>query len=78
MPCLAKIEGQLKTEARRLSKKSQKVERTLKEGMLNNKNKDDSEAHNEIEKKTILKCLSKHIVILVIVIILFILVKDFC
>lgn len=51
MPCLAKIEGQLKTEARRLSKESQKVERTLKEGMLNNKNKDDSEAHNEIEKK---------------------------
>ena len=51
MPCLAKIEGQLKTEARRLSKESQKVERTLKEGMLNNKNKDDSEAHNEAEKK---------------------------
>lgn len=52
MPCLAKIEGQLKTEARRLSKESKKVERKLKEGMLNNKNKDDSEAHNEAEKKS--------------------------
>ena len=51
MPCLAKIEGQLKTEARRLSKESKKVERKLKEGMLNNKNKDDGEAHNEAEKK---------------------------
>ena len=48
IPCLAKIEGQLKTEARRLRKEVKKVDGILKEAILNNK--DDSEEHDEAER----------------------------
>ena len=48
----------------------------LKGAILNKENEDNSDEHDKTE--TFLKCLSKHIVILVIVVILFILVKVFC
>lgn len=47
--CLAKTEGQVKTEARRLRKEDQKVDGVLKETILNHKNEDDSEGHDETE-----------------------------
>ena len=48
--CLAINEGQFKTEARRLRKQEQKVDRKLKQVILNNKNKDDSEEHDQAER----------------------------
>lgn len=75
IPCFAKIEGQFETATRRLKKKDKKVGGILKEAILNKENEDNSDEHDETE--TFLKCLSKHIVILVIAVILFILVSFF-
>ena len=71
-PVLPKLKDSLK----RQEKKDKKVGGILKEAILNKENEDNSDEHDETE--TFLKCLSKHIVILVIVVILFILVKVFC
>ena len=46
--CLAKIEGQLKTEARCSRKKDKKADGILKEAILNNE--DDSEGHDETKR----------------------------
>ena len=50
IPCPAKLEGKLKTEAKRLRKEDQKVEGILKEAILNNKNEDGSQEHNKAER----------------------------
>lgn len=48
--CLAKIDEQLKTEARSLRKEDKNVEGMLKEAILNNENEDDSEEHDKRER----------------------------
>lgn len=70
-PVLLKLKDSLK----RQEKKDKKVGGILKEAILNKENEDNSDEHDETE--TFLKCLSKHIVILVIAVILFILVGFF-
>ena len=76
IPVLPKLKDSLKQRKDDFLKKGKKVGGILKEAILNKENEDNSDEHDETE--TFLKCLSKHIVILVIVVTLFILVKVFC
>ena len=66
IPCLAKTEGQSEGQAKSLRKEDKKVERILKKVILKMIVKNKTK-----QKETFLKCSSKHIVVLVIVIILF-------